>query len=92
MTAVSLLLVKERLQDNSAYYKLKMQIARGYINFRKRIRTKTAQTDGFGGLITVPPDCMSSELCLVSEYSVAKSSDRAVVGIYLWFVRIFISL
>jgi hypothetical protein len=67
MTSVSVLLVKERL--HSAHYKLKMQIARGYINLEET--DQTAKTDGFGGLITVPPDCIF-ELSQVSECFVAK--------------------
>jgi hypothetical protein len=87
MTSVSVLLVKERL--HSAHYKLKMQIARGYINLEET--DQTAKTDGFGGFKTVPPDCVCSGLSLVSELS-RKASVRAVLGIYLWYIRIFISL
>ena len=58
MSSVSVLLVKERL--HSAHYKLKMQIARGYINFEET--DKTAKTDGFWRFNNSPSRLVCSSL------------------------------
>jgi hypothetical protein len=44
LATVSVLLVRERLLDNSAHYKLKMQFTRGYINFEETTKKLPRRT------------------------------------------------
>jgi hypothetical protein len=88
MSSVSVLLVKERL--HSAYYKLKMQIARGYINLEET--DKTAKTDGFWRFNNSPSRLVFFRTFPGQRVFRRKARVRAVLGIYLWHVRIFISL